>query len=1031
MNRRALPAALAACLLASAPAAAQLSEVQLDHGPAADLYIKRRPPAPEAPRLPKALQDLLETKEKQRDVKRRQAIGMLRTFLASKPTGDARAEGLFKLGELLWEDARFRFVADMNAYDRKREACKSDGCNRMPSEPRIDLGPAEEQFRAIITDHPDFRRMDLVLYLVGFATRERGNNQEALALFQQVIKRYPESPLYGDAWMMIGESYFATQAWDQARDAYSNVLSRPDAPTYDLALFKTAWCYWRLNDLRKAAELFKEVLDKAMEAERSGNASLRKRRSQLRDEALEYLVVLFTEDQSISAKEIYEFLVSIGGEQYSRDVIVRVAESYHSQADWGRAVAAFQFLIELSPESIQAAAYQRRIVDAYLVSDPDKGIEQIKVLVDTYGPDTPWAKANRETPGLKKSQDLIEALVRTTAKNFHATAQLDEKDTKKANLALYTRAASTYEYYLARYGDSKYAAEIRFLRAEILFFKMKQYEQAGDEYLAVGRSSPVGEYHKDALLKAMEAFERARPKDVVGKRELLPADRKFAAAVDLYATLFPADPELVGVVFRNGQLFYDYGDYDEAIKRFGLIVTKYPDHPDAGPAGDRILNALVKGQDFENVEDWARKLKKAKAFQSSDQQARLDRLIVESIAKSGEKYGEAGKYDRAAKFYLRVPKEFPNHELAPVSIFNAAIMFEKAKRPEDAGATYLSLADRYPKDQRAAKAAFTAGLVYEKVAYFDRAAEAYEVVVAKYPRSEQGADALFNAGVLRQALGQNQKAIAHFQTYAKRFKDRKDAPEVAFRIGAVYEAAGDQGRAERAFRDYLGRFHGDEVKTIEAHTRAGRAALELGQLKRAAGDFDTVLRLYKKLSAKDRPAATRFAAEARYHQGELVHREYQKIGLDVKVKQLRATLEKKKALLAKAKGIYEEVVGFGDLQWAAAALYRRGAIFEEFAKAMREAPDPPGVGADVIDAYRQALEERIVEIEQIAVARYTEGYQKVIELKVYNKHTRMMREALGRLASSEYPPEHEVRSRVRIGDRPPAPKLVEEVVRGE
>ncbi|HTM20075.1 MAG TPA: tetratricopeptide repeat protein, partial [Kofleriaceae bacterium] len=603
--------------------------------------------------------------------------------------------------------------------------------------------------------------------------------------------------------------------------------------------------------------------------------------------------------------------------------------------------------------------------------------------------------------------------------------------TAPRNLDMYTRAAAAYDAYLGGFPDGAHAQEVRFLRADILFFKMTKHEAAGDEYLAVGKSSPVGKFHKDALLQAMRAFECARPRNVVGKRELLPVDRKFAAAVDLFATLFQGDDTLVGVVFRNGQLFYDYGDYGEAVKRFGLIVTKYPDHPDAGPAGDRILNALIKSQDYETVEEWARKLKKAKAFQNPDKQADLDRMIVESIVNSGKKYADAGKYDQAAKFYLRVAKEYRDHELAAPSLFEAANMFRKAKRPETAGSTYLAVTDSYPKHKLAGTAAFEAGKVYEQMAYYDRAAEAYEVVVTRFIDKDKdaGADALYNAGVLRQALGQNGKAIAHFELYAKKFRNRKDAAEVAFRIGLVHEQAKDDGRAERAYRDYIARFHPDTVRLIEAHTRAGRAALSLGQLKRAAGDFDTALKLYGKMPAKDRAPATKWAAECRYHQGELVHREYQKIGLDVKMNKLKATLEKKKDLLAKAKGIYEEVVAFGDLQWAAAALYRRGAIFEEFAKAMREAPDPPGVSDDVIEQYHQALEDQVVKIEKIAVDRYQEGYQKVIELKVYNNYTRMMREALGRLASSEYPPSAEERAHVRIGDRPPAPKLVEEVIR--
>ena len=78
------------------------------------------------------------------------------------------------------------------------------------------------------------------------------------------------------------------------------------------------------------------------------------------------------------------------------------------------------------------------------------------------------------------------------------------------------------------------------------------------------------------------------------------------------------------MIFKNGQMFYDYGEYDEAIKRFGVIVTKYPKDPNAGPAGDRILSALNKAQDYENIENWARKLKTAPSFAAKDQQERLD-----------------------------------------------------------------------------------------------------------------------------------------------------------------------------------------------------------------------------------------------------------------------------------------------------------------------------------------------------------------------------------------------------------------------
>src|SRR5205807_7924647 len=110
------------------------------------------------------------------------------------------------------------------------------------------------------------------------------------------------------------------------------------------------------------------------------------------------------------------------------------------------------------------------------------------------------------------------------------------------------------------------------------------------------------------------------------------------------------------------------------------------------------------------------------------------RLIVESIQKSGDKFADAGKYDKAATFYLRVPKESPDQRVGAQAMMNAGVMYEKAHRPEDAADVYLEIAERYAgaAPEVAEKAAFTAGVVYEKVIYYERAAKAYELVVDKF-----------------------------------------------------------------------------------------------------------------------------------------------------------------------------------------------------------------------------------------------------------------------------------------------------------
>jgi tetratricopeptide (TPR) repeat protein len=1052
MNKLALVALLAS---STAFAQKQTQELDVQRGPAAELYIRKRPPAPEAPVLSKELKQLLETTEKKRDDKRIEAIGLLRSFLGSNPTGEVRAEGMFKLAELLWEESRRIYLIKMDDYSRSLERCSEQKGNcEQPKEPKIELAEAEKLYIELHDKYPSFRRMDLVTYLIGFAAKEDSREDDAMARFQEVIDKYPKSSLYGDSWMMVGEHYFAGSQWEKAKAAYTHIPE--NAATSDLALFKIAWCEWKLGSTEDAAKDFKRVLDKAVEAERTGTEAQRRRSANLRDEALEYLVVVFTEDRSISAQEVFDFLASIGGEKYSRDVLIRVAESYGGQAEWERSNEAYRFLVKMDPASIKAADYQRQIVQNWNSAlDVQKAQEEIKVLLANYGPNSDWAKQQKNRDALARSLETTEEMTRVTATNIQGEAQRREKALKQKPhdgcvskpddppdiLALYRDAADAYGAYLAAFGSGKTAAakavEVRYHRADILCFRLGQIEEAGDEYLAVGKSAPVGEFHKQALLNAMGAFEAARPQDVGHRKQLAPVDKKFGEAIDLYATLFPADPTIVGVIFKNGVMFYDYGEYDEAIKRFGVIVTKYPSDPNAGPAGDRILSALNKAADYENIEFWARKLKSSNlaAFSTADQQARLTKLIVDSIQHSGQKYADAGKYDKAASFYLRVPKEpSVDAKTAADALMNAGVMYEKAKRPEDAADIYLEVANNYgdKSPEAAEKAAFTAGVVYEQALFYDRAAKAYELVLKlSNNKGTHAADALYNAGLLRQALGQNDKAIAHYKEYTKQFSSRKDAPDVAFNIGLVYEDAGQEGPAVQAFGDYAKTYASTNKRLMEAHTRTGKLLYDLGQYKKAKDEFEKSIALWKHATGATKTEGKQWAAEARYYEGELIFRDYEKVSIDVSPRQLTAALTKKTKLLADAEKVYFSIADYQDLKWATAALYRDGQIYDIFADALTQAGSkcPQGLKPDECQAYQDAINAKVVDIQDIAVARYTAGYQKAIATQNYDEYTAKIRQALGKLAADKFPPEHEARAEKRTGDRPPTPDLITEVAR--
>jgi TolA-binding protein len=962
--------------------------------------------------------------------KRAQAIKLLEELLAMNPGDDAASDATYKLAELYWEDSRQSYAQAMAAYDTLTESCRQRGtaadaetCHAQA--PKLDVARSERLYATIVEKYPRFKHLDVTLYLLGFGAHESGRGAEAVKYLTRLIDEHPGSELLPDAWMMLGEHWF-TVDFAKARTAYLKVLEHKESPVYDLALFKTAWCDWKLGDTKRAAERFKEVLDLASAAEKSGSEAQQRRSVQLREEALQYLTLLFTEDESITAKDAYDFLASIGGERYSREVLGRLAELFFQQGRYDRAIQAWQHLIGLDGNHPDAPRHQLRVVDAFLAMDfADEAVGAAKALVTGYGPGSPWAKANRAKV-VEEVDAQIEDSVAGLAKRMHGDAQADEERRKKPDLKAYRRAADLYAFYLTRYAETGRAGELRFLRAEILYFKLGESEAAGDEYMVVGQAQPKSDRNRDALLKAMAAYEKLRPKDAAQRKKVTAADRKFAAAVDAFAREYPADPQVVLVIYRNGQMFYDYGDYDEAVKRFGLIVTKYPDDANAGAAGDRILEALAKGEDYANIEEWARKLKGARSFQAPAEKQRLDEIIVQAIGKQAEKQIKDGKNEDAAATYLRAVKEYPQDRRAPASLVAAGVTLEAAREPVRAAEAYLTVVEKYPNDKQAAGAAFSAGRVYESMAYFDKAADAYEIVAYKFPSDAKASDALYNVIVLDQALGQAQQAIKAAEEYERRYPRQKDIEDVGFRVARLHAEAGEPAKAAQAFAGFLKRYP-TSARGVEAETRAGRAEQAAGHTRAADEALGRALARWKKLKRPQQHDTARWAAEARYLEGEAVFRDYQAIALDVRPAALKKALGDKKALLAKAQGIYTDVVGYGDPTWATASLYRIGQIYEQFADELRKLPPPPGLSEDELSVYRDEVERYVVEMEDKAASIYQTGYKKALDLKVYGETTRQLRQGLGRLSPGKFPPEREARARARVGDRAPEPEVRKDV----
>ncbi|HSY41757.1 MAG TPA: tetratricopeptide repeat protein, partial [Polyangia bacterium] len=358
--------------------------------------------------LPPILQQALEEKEAQITEARREAIRLIEAYLRENPRGSAgfrakeQAESLYKLAELYWEESKEVYLEKMGRYQAAVSACHSDRseCPKVPHRPpTIDLTRAQATYLQLIDQYPKFRKIDTVIYLYAFSLRDQGKLGESIKYFQIILDKYPRSRYIADAWMAIAEyRFYEQQDYRTSLEAYEKVLKHPKSTLYDLALFKTAWCYWKLGDTTKSALRFKDVLDLAKK--KAGRSEeQQKRAEELQGEALDYLVELFTEDDTKTARDAFEFLAQIGGKQYSRKVLKQLADTVFDQTRYERAVEAYRLLIELDPNASDAPDYAGKIVEGYqLLGDIKTAVAEMRKLASDYGGNSAWATANRDRP---------------------------------------------------------------------------------------------------------------------------------------------------------------------------------------------------------------------------------------------------------------------------------------------------------------------------------------------------------------------------------------------------------------------------------------------------------------------------------------------------------------------------------------------------------------------------------------------------------------------------------------------------------
>lgn len=1028
------------------------------------LYLRERPDAIGAAAREfhdEQLETLLREREGLLEQRRATAIQLLEEFIAEEPeTAAEMPDALLRLAELRWEEARARYLTSFAAWQQVPEE------NRSAEPPRPDYSVSVQLYDRILTRHRDFDRYDLVLFMKAFALTEAQRIEEALALYRQILEQFPQSRFVPDAHMALAESRFAEADFPGALERFDQVLRYRDSDLYGMALFKSAWCLWRMNRNTDAARRFRQVLDLGR-GRGQVSSDQRQRLRELQNEALEYLIQVFTEDESNTAADVFAFLEEIGGERYADRVLVRLASRFYEQDRWERGIEAYGLLLERLPADERAARWQLAVARGRgAMGETNEAVEALELLAANYLEGSDWVRQQSDPELVAETREMIERAIRVRAMRSHDLAQRQDQRT------LFERAEQLYGIYLEHFPESEQSYDLRFYRGEILFHRLERWDDAGQVYLAAAQQNPTGRYTRDALYNAIGAFERVREAQLercTAQRSARPVqptpppqpaappdpatpeaapaegeeaepvvedpcgetqnDRRFGSAIELYVQQFPDDPDLPEILFRQGRLYYDRQIFDPAVRLFGQLLERFPNSPYAVTAGELILESFNRARDYQNIEAWARRLKSSPAFATEESQRRLDALILQAVFATGEQLATRGEHGPAAEAYMRAAREFPRDERAPQAYFNAGVEYQRAGNVGGAASAYDQLIAAHPGTATGAQGAWAGAQMYESIAQFADAARFYESYGEHFPRAERAADALYNATLLRVTAGDSARALQDGQRFLERFGSHESADEVTFLIGRAQADAGHHTEAAEIYRRFIRRTRNLD-RQIEASTRLAQVLIAAGDRNAADEALSGAVRLARRSRARVGESGLYYAAQARFLQAEELLRQYEEIQIAGPMEGLRQRLERKSELLRRAAEAFAEVVQLNVAEWVTAALFQIGRSYELYAEGLRNAPIPEGLNEEEETAYTDQLSSFIVPIEERALEAYEGGYQTALELRIFNRWTARLREGLTRLNDVQYPPLREMGGELADSAAIPVPSHLDGLRRG-
>jgi len=662
------------------------------------------------------------------------------------------------------------------------------------------------------------------------AKRYDGKESEALAIFKEFVRKYPNSDLISNAKYQVGGIYFTSDKFKDSEKYLLESVDSDNASVRSKAYLLLGEMNLNNRNYSAAKENFKTTLsiaDTLSDIHSNALLGLGISAYHLKqyNETIRNLIDLEKKDPNFNHNKMNFYLAESYfakgnfGEALKRFGKIEKDDrglsglsqygkgySYFNLKDYENAILSFSDFLKKNSDDKRNVDARLRLADSYYGNknyvSAGKIYKEIFLSNEEKARDPyvhyQYAQALYKGGNTSEAISEFRILQSTFPESEYADKSLYIVGWIFFQKNSYTDAINSYRVLLNKYPNSSLNPIVYYSIGDA-FFNLNKYDSAIVNYQKVINQYPSSNYVFDAVNGIQYCY--------VAQNQ----DEKAIKLIDEFIIKNPGLSFSDQIFFKKGEIYYSQGSYEKAKMSYKEFTSSYP-------KSELIADAYYYiGKSAQNLNQFDEAVfnfnKVLESYSGSD-------LAASSVIEMGNIYNQQKKYDLALNIYEKGSEKLSNSPQIAEILFMRATTYANSGDISNAYQVFDEIVQYYRETVFADRSKYEIGLIEYSAKRYENAI-VYFRSLAESRTDELGAKAQYYAGMSLFEQGKTSEAISAFvrvrtvYSYYDEWLSRS-----TLMLGDCYSKLKDFGKAKQFYRDVISKHRGDEIgKTAQKKLR--------------------------------------------------------------------------------------------------------------------------------------------------------------------------------------------------------------------